>query len=281
MSKASTKSTTTSNSSNYSVVKIEDLDLKKLAFKDLKKNKYGGNFCNITYDGKIPKIIFPRMMCPFGISSYEDEKNGKISYGLETSLEDKKENNNLKAVYDKCVEFDKFIIKSVQEKYKMFNYQLDEGEKPDIKVLKTFYKPLVKPSLDKDRKPTNYSSRIKSSLIPTGEGKFLINCFDENLKPVEINIENFNDVVGPKDEVSTAKVLRQIWFSSMGFGTSWDIKQMRVFKSEENSDNPEDLMTEQEKEDRRKEKEQSLTDEEDDEEEDNELSTGDEISDAD
>ena len=233
MSKANKKVSKTTINGNYINISIEDLDLKKITFSELRKNKYKGNYFNIYYDGKIPQVKFPKMKAPFGISRFEDpNNNSKVNYGLETSLDEKLDNSELTDVYKKCVEFDNFIINNVKKNWKTFEY---DDEEPEMKQLKKMYTHMVRPSLGKDKKPTDYSSRIKSSLNPTKEGVFPISCYDEDKNKIELNTDNYNQIVGQSDEVSTVKLLRQLWFmSNGGFGTSWDIRQMRVYKNQNN-----------------------------------------------
>lgn len=213
---------------DYITVKFSEMDFKKITFSDIKKNKYGGNFVNILYDGKIPLVKFPKMNAVFGFSAMEDKnKPGTFSYSLETSFDNKNPESALKDSYEKAISFDEFIIKTVCKNHKQW---LNEDEKPELKWLKKSYTPMVKVPLDKNKKPMDYPSRCKASFYANKDGNFTFSCFDKDLKRIPVNVNNFKKVVSPGDDVMTVRQLRQIWFNSMGgFGVSWDLQQLRVF----------------------------------------------------
>jgi hypothetical protein len=211
-------------------INFMDLDFKKIKFSELKTNKYGGKFVNINYDGKIPLVVFPKMTVPFGLTDFEDKKTGAHSYYLESSLDNKNENSELRPLYEKALKFDEFILKTVQKNHKIW---LKDEDKPDLKYLKKVYTPLVKVPKDADKKELDYPSRIRANIYPSQKNnEFNFSCFNENKQKVSITTDNYSDIIGKGDSVSTVRRLKQIWFSNAGgFGATWDLLQARVFKS--------------------------------------------------
>lgn len=206
-----------------------DLDFKKLTFSEMKQNKYGGNFVNIIYDGKIADIKFPRMQAPFGISTFEDKKTGDLNYNLETSFDNLNDTSNLKEVYEKALKFDEFIIKTVAKHHKEW---LNEDEKPDIKYLKKSYTPFVKVPVDKQsKKPLDYPSRCKAGFYVSKNGEFTFSLFSKGSK-VPITTENYSEYISPRDDIKSLRRLKNIWFSNMGgFGVAWELRQIVVYRN--------------------------------------------------
>lgn len=212
------------------VIDFMDLDFKKLTFSEVKQNKYGGNFVNITYEGKIPLVKFPRMPAPFGISTFEDKKTGELTYNLETSFDNLNENSTLREVYEKAIKFDEFMLKTVSKHHKEW---LNEDEKPDIKFLKKSYTPFVKVPTDKQtKKPLNYASRCKASFYVNKNGEFTFSFFSKKNR-IPINTDNYTDYIAPRDDIKSVRQLKNIWFSNMGgFGVAWELKQVVAYKNE-------------------------------------------------
>jgi hypothetical protein len=223
-------SSTQQTSDKQITINFMDLDFKKIKFSELKTNKYGGKFVNINYDGKIPLVVFPKMNVPFGLTDFEDKKTGAHSYYLESSLDNKNENSELRPLYEKALKFDEFILKTVQKNHKTW---LKDEDKPDLKYLKKVYTPFVKVPRDADKKELDYPSRIRANIYPNQKNnEFNFSCFNEDKKKVLITTENHTEIISKGDSVSTVRRLKQIWLSNAGgFGATWDLLQARVFKS--------------------------------------------------
>lgn len=226
-------------------VNLIDLDFKKLTFSEMKQNKYGGNFVNILYEGKILDVKWPRMQAPFGISTFEDKKTGEITYNLETSFDNLNEASPLKSAYEKAIKLDEFILKTVAKHHKEW---LNEDEKPELKYLKKSYTPMVKVPVDKQtKKPLEYPSRSKAGFYVTKNGEFTFSMFSKN-KRIPITVENYAEYISPRDDIKSLRRLKNIWFSPMGgFGVSQELRQIVVYRNEsvnkcvlDNSDAEED-----------------------------------------
>lgn len=160
------------------IINFEDLDFSKITFSKIKTNKYGSNTISMLYNGEIPRIKFPRMKVPFGVSTFQDQKSGNTSYTLEFSFDNKNENSKLKNLYKKALEFDEFILQSALKHYKEW---FNDDEKPDLKYLKKGYTPFVKVPMDKQtKKPLDYDSRCKCTIYTrTGSNDFSFKLYDE------------------------------------------------------------------------------------------------------
>jgi hypothetical protein len=216
----------------HTTIDFTAMDFKKFSFSELKQNKYGAHFVNILYDNKIPIVKFPKMMAPFGISAFEDLKNvGVFNYCIETSFDNKNENSGLKDLYEKALKFDEFILKTAAKHHKEW---LKDDEKPDMKYLKKQYTPFVKvPTDKKTKKPLDYPSRCKVGFYLNRSGEFAFSCYDAKKNKVLLTKDNYTEHFTNKDEISTARQMRQIWFTPNGaFGVSWDLQQARIYPNE-------------------------------------------------
>jgi hypothetical protein len=91
----------------------------------MKENKHGGRFLNITYDGKIPVVKFPKMTAPFGISPPFGATQG--SYSLNTSFDNLNENSKLIPVYKKCAIITNHIPSEFDDWFTDINPESTEG----------------------------------------------------------------------------------------------------------------------------------------------------------
>jgi hypothetical protein len=246
----------------YVTIDFATMDFKKLTFSEVKTNKYGANYVNIQYDGKIPLCKFPKMQVPFGISAFEDQKNpGVYNYCMETSFDNLNESSPLQPLYKKALEFDDVIVKAVAKHHKEW---LNDDEKPDAKYLKKQYTPFVKvPTDKKTKKPLAYASRCKASFYVNKTGEFSFSSYDASRNKLTLTKDNFTEHIGNRDEVMTARQMKQIWFTNMGgFGVSWELQQARIFR---NSTSNECLLSDDEDEDEVSEKEDTILSDEEEE----------------
>ena len=217
-------------SENIINIKITEIDVNKFTYSEPKQNKSGqGKSLNILYDGKMLNIIFPKMETPFGISRFED-KTKRVSYSFGLSLDNLNENSELKNAYKKCIEIDeKFKV----DGFKFKKEWLQKQPKTSKDVIEDLYRPLVNVPKDKEGNILNYPSRLKMNLNLDQKNNFMgFKVFTSDKNGLILNLDNYENIIGKRDQVKSVVSLNRIWISAMGFGPSLYLKQLRVFKNQ-------------------------------------------------
>jgi hypothetical protein len=131
------------------------------------------------------------------------------------------ENPRLKSFYDMLVAFDERLIAAGVENsvawFKMPNASRE--------VIKAFYTPSIKVSLDREGKPKPYPPTLKAKL-PKKNGAFETQFYDTEKRP-------YTDVTVEELLVKGAKgtfLLKctGLWFAGSKFGASWKAVQVRM-----------------------------------------------------
>jgi len=222
----------------YKDIDISEFDFSKIEYGSMKENQYGGRFVDIKYDGgKVPIVKFPKMTCPFGMGIQTNEKSGEKSYSLSLSFDNLNKSSELMPVYKKCLELDEKIKRDSIEKFDEW-LECDDKKEATIFVKKQ-YKPIVKhPGIDKlTKKRKNYSATRRVNVrVDEKTNLFRFRLFNKNNKKVIIGVNNYEELISPRDDFKTACIPSQIWFSPFGFGISWTLTQAKIFKGKNFND---------------------------------------------
>ena len=201
------------------IVSPTSFDVSEVTFRAPKVLDSGGKIVSVDYSGRQLMVQTPSMVLPYGLNVYD--KAGPTTYSADVSFRGMEENPRLKSFYDMLVAFDERLITAGVENsvawFKMPNASRE--------VIKAFYTPSIKVSLDREGKPKPYPPTLKAKL-PKKNGAFETQFYDTEKRP-------YTDVTVEELLVKGAKgtfLLKctGLWFAGSKFGASWKAVQVRM-----------------------------------------------------
>lgn len=201
------------------IVSPTSFDVSEVTFRAPKILDSGGKIVSVDYSGRQLMVQTPSMTLPYGLNVYD--KAGPTTYSADVSFRGMEENVRLKSFYDMLVAFDERLISAGVENsvawFKMPNASRE--------VIKAFYTPSIKISLDREGKPKPYPPTLKAKL-PKKNGAFETQFYDTEKRP-------YTDVTVEELLVKGARgtfLLKctGLWFAGSKFGASWKAVQVRM-----------------------------------------------------
>jgi len=201
------------------IVSPTSFDVTELTFRAPKILDSGGKIVSLDYSGRRLLTQTPSMVLPYGLNIFD--KAGPPTYSADVSFRGVEENPNLKAFYDMLVAFDERLITAGVENslawFKMPNASRE--------VIKAFYTPSIKVSLDREGKPKPYPPTFKVKL-PKKNGAFETSFYDTEKRPYEgVTVEELL-VKGSRGTFLVQ--CSGIWFAGSKFGATWKAVQVRM-----------------------------------------------------
>jgi hypothetical protein len=202
-----------------SVTIPSDFDASKITFRAPKVLDSGAKQVYLDYEGRALLTQTASMPLPYGLNTFD--KAGPTTYSVDLSFRGMETDPKVKHFYDMMVAFDELLIeagiKNSQAWFKMPNASRE--------VIKAFYTPSVKVSLDKDGKPKPYPPTFKVKL-PKKNGTFETSFYDTEKRPYEgVSVEELR-VKGARG-VFLVKCTG-LWFAGSKFGATWKASQVKM-----------------------------------------------------
>ena len=181
------------------IIDVNDLDLNKILFTELKKNTKGGYTSNIKYINNNTNLYLqtPIMFCPFGVTSFGINKK----YTINLSFENKKNNKKLCKLYEKLINLDILVQKKFKENW----------VNNDIYTNQT---PLIKYSKNNSNNPPYLNIKLNSNL----NNIFYTNIFDYNKNKILCNFDNIEKILKPCIYLRSLLHIVGVWFLNGKFG---------------------------------------------------------------
>ena len=201
------------------IVSPTSFDVSEVTFRPAKVLESGGKFVTVDYSGRQLMTQTPSMVLPYGLNVYD--KAGPTTYSADVSFRGLEENPRIKAFYDMLVAFDERLIEAGVENslawFKMPNASRE--------VIKAFYTPSIKVSLDREGKPKPYPPTLKVKL-PKKNGAFEALFYDAEKRPYEgVTVEEL--LVKGANATFLLKCTG-LWFAGTKFGASWKAVQVKM-----------------------------------------------------
>lgn len=198
-----------------SIILYSNFDAAQINFDPITRNKKGGKMCYMSY-GPNKKRIFvqtpPNLACPFGVSKYEDEKSGDISYSIDIAFRDMDTDPKMKVFYDKMAELNEVMLAQAVK-----NSTEWMGKTMSRDVIAEFYRSLIKEPKDPKYSPT---MKIK---IPMSNGAPSVDIFTEDKEKTTI------DYITKGTTLRCLLELKTVWFINKTlFGCTWQLVQAGV-----------------------------------------------------
>jgi hypothetical protein len=201
------------------IVPPANFDVSKLTFSAPKIMDSGGKIVGIEYDGHRNFLTqTASMVLPYGLNVYD--KAGPATYSVDVSFRGVEENPKMQAFHDMLVAFDAHMVEAA-----VANSQPWFGKKHSLEVVKAFYTPSIRISMDRDGKPKPYPPTLKIKL-PKDNGAFKTQFYDQNKQHIEgMSVEELL----VKGACGTFLIkCTGLWFAGAKFGASWKAEQVRM-----------------------------------------------------
>ena len=200
-------------------INILDLDITKIGIA-----KIGRNIKLIDLNTQKPlEIVTDKMYIPFGIKCNKNNYNSFDNCYIDCSLNQSKTQISVrcKKSFELLDEHIKTLILNNTNLFK----------DADITNIDIDYAPVL-------RENKTFPKLIKLNLSRDGQGNFTSFVFDENNEKIWIDDTNIHDII-PKNKIFIGIITcNRIWYFNGRFGTSWDIKQLKLTsQSNDNSNN--------------------------------------------
>ena len=205
-------------SSNSSVVLASSFTTAKVTFSQVRVLDSGGKQAYINYDGGMFVMQTPQCTLPYGMSTFD--KAGPIKYSAELSMRGYDEAGKMKQFYDAMAQLDEHMIDQGVKNSRAW-FKCD----PNREVIKAFYTPIVRFSVDKEGNRKPYPPTVKIQLRQRN-GEFETKMYDDRKQlysgiPVE-------ELLVKGSQVTALIQCTGVWFAGSKFGLSWKATQIRV-----------------------------------------------------
>lgn len=212
------------------VVLASNFNTQKCSFTQPKTLDNGGKQAYINYDAGMFVFQTPSCSLPYGMSVFD--KAGPVKYSVELSLNGYNEpSSKMKAFYDAISRLDDFMIdQGVKHSKQWFKADLSRD------VIKAFYTPMIRVSLDKDGNPKPYPPTIKLALKQKRDSQeFDVKCYDEKKQPYTgIPLE---ELLVKRAQMTCLIQCTGVWFAGSKFGLSWKLVQAIITNLPQSSRN--------------------------------------------
>jgi len=196
---------------SQNIIKTDQFSAESIQFAKVRKNKRGGKNIFVNADGKRFYLQLPELRAPFGLSKFEDESSGNVSYSVDLSLDGYDEEGPTKSLYDLMSAIDDKILDHVQANSKDLL-----GKEYNKDVLEALYKPIIRKSEKSEYAPT---MKLKVGYM---NGEFIPEAYTNDRAKTELtNIEKGT-------RCKTLVEFAMIWFIGNKFGLSIRLSQAMI-----------------------------------------------------
>ena len=225
-----------------------EIVVSKLEFSPVKLLDNGGKSVNIRYEGRNIMVETPSLNVPYGVNVFDKTPGAPPKFSVDLSLGGASDNDQIQALQTFLEAFDERMVDAgvdnAKNWFKMGN--------PSREVIKAFYSPLVKVSLDKTGAPKPYPPTFKLALrkkfLPKGSASapapppdvssntksFDTKFYNGMEKDEKGQVSEFaagstlEDVISKRTKVTAIIQCTGVWFAGGKFGTTWKAAQLRV-----------------------------------------------------
>lgn len=204
-----------------SVVYPSNLDTKRITISALRSLQSGAKSAYLNYGGE--RLVMQSavsMSVPFGLNCAD--KYGPPTYSVELSFRGHEQRPEIKEFMEAMNSLDEFMLnEGVKNSKSWFKADLSRD------VVKAFYTPLVKYSMDKSGNVLSYPPNIKLKL-PKNNDEFEAKFYDVNGTPYKgVPVE---DLLVKGVQVTAIMECTGVWFAGSKFGLTWKAKQIAIHK---------------------------------------------------
>ena len=238
------------NHLNMPVIKVNDLDLSKVTFSEVKTDNNGRKMVFMNNNGGKVIIQTPKMYVPNGIKRWRKKDavdNKDDSFEMEMSFggadKDTPNSRAIKNMHEKMQQFDELVKNHIKDHSK----ELLGKPKVTMELIENaFHTPVVRVAMDKEGNILDYPSRMRVKLDRerSGDdftGQFLsckrpateILMYDQDKKQIPMDENNFETVVPKNSQV--VGVLELVYLTiTTKVSAKWKLVQAKVERNQTN-----------------------------------------------
>lgn len=218
--------------STNAIIPATTLDINKVTFGEVKVNKAGGKSVPIKYNGQSLQIRMPNMTYWGGVEVKQTE-NG-TAYSMKVKFKDcdpfakakaGAEAGDIGTLYNFLIGLqEKVLAHAVTNSKKLFGKERSEAG------LKETFKAIVAPSVEKVGEEWVETGKYAPSWklkVPVYDGKVCMDVIDSHGKPVEVDLENIEEVF-PKRVQASLVIQPSIYVANNGFGVTCKVTFAKV-----------------------------------------------------
>ena len=204
-----------------SVVYPSNLDTSRITISALRSLQSGAKSAYLNYGGeRLVMQTAVSMSVPFGLNCAD--KYGPPTYSVELSFRGHEQRPEIKQFMEAMNSLDEFMLNEGVKNSKLW-FKADLSRD----VVKAFYTPLVKYSMDKSGNVLSYPPNIKLKL-PKNNDEFEAKFYDVNGTPYKgVPVE---DLLVKGVQVTAIMECTGVWFAGSKFGLTWKAKQIAIHK---------------------------------------------------
>jgi hypothetical protein len=204
-----------------SVVYPSNLDIKRITISALRSLQSGAKSAYLNYGGE--RLVMQSavsMSVPFGLNCAD--KYGPPTYSVELSFRGHEQRPEIKEFMEAMNSLDEFMLnEGVKNSKSWFKADLSRD------VVKAFYTPLVKYSMDKSGNVLSYPPNLKLKL-PKNNDEFEAKFYDVNGTPYKgVPVQ---DLLVKGVQVTAIMECTGVWFAGSKYGLTWKAKQIAIHK---------------------------------------------------
>ena len=223
-----------------------EISVSKLEFGPVKVLDSGGKSVNIRYEGRNLMLETPSLNVPYGVNKFDKTPGAPVKYSVDLSFRGADDNEEIRGLQEFLEAFDERMIDAgIENADKWFKMKGVSRE-----VIKAFYTPVVKISVDKEGNPKPYPPTFKLALRKrmirkAGDksgtpdpadnvGAFDTKFYNAQEKDAKGAIAEFDgglkidDLLPKRSQVGAIIQCTGIWFAGGKYGTTWKVVQLRV-----------------------------------------------------
>jgi hypothetical protein len=206
-------------SSANSVVVASAFNTSDVSFSQIKVLESGGKQVYVNYGGRNSFVVqTPQSTLPYGMSVFD--KAGPIKYSAELSMRGYDEAGKMQEFYNMMHKLDEHMIDQGVKNSRAW-FKCD----PNREVIKAFYTPTVRFSVDKEGNRKPYPPTVKIQLRQRN-GDFETKMYDDKRNlysgiPME-------ELLVKGAQITALIQCTGVWFAGSKFGLSWKAIQIRV-----------------------------------------------------
>lgn len=216
------------------VLSVSDLlkNLKKVSFSELKKQQSGFvSWVNYKDNGRLKRIYVktPKMFAPFGATNYNPNNvasmNNKFSIALSFKGED--EDSEIAELKTLLEQLDELVVDQTCNDKSWA--KLINKKKVSRETIDSAYTHLLKVKDDEENKfPALFNLKAQVNW-KDGEPYVGTKVYNTNKEVLEINFENYGEVLPKLTDLKCVFQVASVWFINKKFGLTLKLVQAKVF----------------------------------------------------
>jgi hypothetical protein len=219
------------------IVNVNNIDVSKITFSEIRVNKAGGKSVQIKYNGQSLQIRVPKMSYPAGLNVRIDENNGSRTYTIPASLtgcdsyakERDVSGSEVGNLYNFLLDLQEKIVKTAVDRSVSWFSKARKEE-----VLRDSFKQILSPSVEKVNGEWIPNGKYPPSFrmkVPVYDGQVSMEAVDSTGQPIELNESNLEQRF-PKRVQARLVAAPSIYVTGSGFGVTWRITYAQIFPTQ-------------------------------------------------